>query len=103
MSLVGQKVDLIGAPVQAAGDGKVFWIGPGFEQKMLVVTDAATDMGGAVDGVKQAQRLNLTGEIREFTDFATAKTKYNLDDAAVTFLTNKKIYLHADKAMLDKK
>ena len=99
-SLYGKKVELLGAPVQAAGE-KVFWIGPSFEQKMLVVTDDSTNMNGINTGVAQRDRVDIEGQIMEITDFDDAKTKYNLDDDAVTFLTNKKVLLMATSVKRD--
>ncbi len=99
--LYGKNVKLLGAPVQAAGT-KAFWIGPSFEQKMLVVTDDATNMNGINTEIAQRDRVNIEGKIQQITDFADAKTKYNLDEDAVTFLTNKKILLMATSVSRDK-
>ena len=100
-TLYNQKVELLGAPVQAAGS-KVFWIGPSFEQKMLVVTDDSTNMNGINTGVAQRDRVDITGTIMEITDFNEAKSKYSLDDNAITYLTNKKIMLMATSVKRDK-
>ena len=100
-SLYNQKVELLGAPVQAAGT-KVFWIGPSFEQKMLVVTDDSTNMNGINTEVAQRDRVDIEGTIMEITDFNDAKAKYNLDDSAITYLTNKKIMLMATSVKRDK-
>ncbi len=99
-ALYGQQVKLLGAPVQTAGT-EVFWVGPSFEQKMLVVTDASTNMNGIDTGVAQRDRVNLEGTLMEITDFDAAKTKYKLDDSAITFLTNKKIMLMATSVKRD--
>ena len=99
--LYGKTVKLLGAPVQAAGK-TVFWIGPSFAQKMLVVTDASTNMNGINTGVAQRDRVNIEGTLMEITDFDDAKTKYNLDGDAITFLTNKKMLLMATSVTRDK-
>ena len=99
-ALYGKTVKLLGAPVQAAGK-EVFWIGPSFEQKMLVVTDASTNMNGINTGVALRDRVDIEGTIREITDFNDAKTKYKLDDNAITFLTNKKYVLMANSVKRD--
>lgn len=99
--LYGKQVRLKGAPVQAAGTD-VFWVGPSFEQKILVVTDASTNMNGINTGVAQRDRVNIEGTVMEIKDFDEAKTKYKLDDDAITFLTNKKIMLMATSISRDK-
>ena len=100
-SLYNQKVELKGAPVQAAGT-KMFWVGPSFEQKMLVVTDASTNMNGMNNLPAQRDRVDITGTLMEIKDFDAAKKKYDLDDSAVTFLTNKKLLLMATSVKRDK-
>lgn len=100
-TLYGKQVELLGAPVQAAG-ADVFWVGPSFKQKMLVVTDASTNMNGINTGVAQRDRVNVEGTIMEITDFDEAKTKYKLDNDAVTYLTNKKFLLMATSISRDK-
>lgn len=100
-TLYNKNVQLLGAPVQTAGT-KAFWIGPSFEQKMLVVTDEGTDMNGIAGGVAQRDRVDIQGQIEEIKDFDDAKTKYDLDDSAITFLTNKKILLRATSVKIDK-
>ena len=97
----GKQVKLLGAPVQAAGT-KVFWIGPSFKQKMLVVTDAKTNMNGLNKGVAQADRVDIEGTLMEIKDFKDAKAKYNLDENAITYLTNKKMLLMASSINRDK-
>ena len=99
-SLYGKQVQLLGAPVQAAGSDH-FWIGPSFEQKMLVVTDGSTNMNGITTGVAQRDRVDIEGTLMEITDFNDAKTKYNLDDDAVTFLTQKKLLMMATNVKRD--
>lgn len=99
-TLYGKQVKLLGAPVQAAGP-KVFWVGPSFTQKMLVVTDGSTNMNGINTEVAQRDRVNLEGTLMEIKDFDEAKTKYKLDDSAITFLTNKKIMLMATSIKRD--
>ena len=100
-ALYNKPVKLLGAPVQAAGT-KVFWIGPSFQQKMLVVTDANTNMNDMKTGVAQRDRVDIEGNIMEIKDFKDAKAKYNLDDNAITYLTNKKIMLMAININRDK-
>lgn len=100
-TLYGKNVQLLGAPVQVAGT-KLFWIGPSFQQKMLVVTDAGTNMNGIATFPAQRDRVDVQGTIEEIKDFKDAKTKYNLDDNAITFLTNKKILLRATSVKIDK-
>ena len=99
-ALYGKSVKLLGAPVQAAGQ-EVFWIGPSFAQKMLVVTDASTNMNGINTSVAQRDRVNIEGTIREITDFNEVKAKYKLNDNAITFLNNKKIMLMATSVKRD--
>ena len=99
--LYGKTVQLKGAPVQAAGT-KVFWIGPSFEQKMLVVTDDSTNMNGINTGVKVEDRVDIEGTLMEISDFNDAKAKYKLDDDAITFLTNKKVLMMASSIKRDK-
>ena len=100
-SLYGKQVKLLGAPVQAAGT-KLFWVGPSFEQKMLVVTDDSTKMNGITTGVAQRDRVDIEGTIMEIKDFQDAKAKYKLDDNAITYLTNKKLLLMATSVTRDK-
>lgn len=69
---------------------------------MLVVTNPSTNMNGINTGVAQRDRLNIEGIIREITDFKDIKTKYKLDDNAITFLTSKKVMLMATIIKRDK-
>lgn len=87
---IGRSVEVRSAPVQAMAGTNSFWIGPSFEQKVLVVTDTTT-----MPGLSQSDRVHIVGTLRNAPEETDLVSRWGLDEDNVKELTRTNVYLDA--------
>lgn len=95
---VGRSVELRSVPVQGMAGSNSFWVGPSFQQKMLVVADATT-----MPSLSQADRIHIVGTLTNAPEQSEMMNRWGLDEENVKELTRTNIYLDAREVQLDQR
>ncbi len=90
-SLIGREVAITHAPVVSVAGDRMFWIGQGEGQQVLVVTDEKHP------DISAGQTVNVNGKVEKMPDWNTIESQWNADPLLRSSLESQRVYVKADR------